>query len=216
MPVEILDGVYDVTTVEEGGRRYRVYLFDRDDEVPTLIDTGYRRTSETVFEAIEEIGTEPERLFVTHEDDDHSGAFDEMVERYGVETWVPAGDAAAVEASADHSPDHVYRDGDDVGPFRAIQAPGHTPGSSVLLDRSAGVAVTGDVVVGADLRGLPTGYLLPPPEIYSDDPAAAEQNLENLLPFEFEAALVFHGSPVLDGAAEKLEAYVEFPGKPSR
>jgi glyoxylase-like metal-dependent hydrolase (beta-lactamase superfamily II) len=214
MVTELLDDVYDITAVEEDGRRYRVYLFDRD--VPTLFDTGYRRTSESVIEGIADVGTEPERLIVTHEDDDHSGAFDEIVDRYGVETWVPAGDAAAIEASAEHAPDHEYEDGTQIGPFTAVEVPGHTPGSSVLIDESAGLAVTGDALFGADLRGIPGGYLLPPPEVYSDDPAAAERNLENLLPYDFDTALVFHGSAVLSDASEKIEAYVEFPGKPSR
>jgi hypothetical protein len=38
----------------------------------------------------------------------------------------------------------------------------------------------------------------------------AEKNLERLLPYEFEVALLNHGTPVFEGAATKLERYVNF------
>jgi len=71
-----------------------------------------------------------------------------------------------------------------------------------------GVAVMADAVSGADQRGLPAGHFHLPPAVYTDDLEAAERSLERLAEFEFDAGLVFHGSSVLSGADEKLEAYV--------
>ena len=220
MPIEpfglpaALDGVHDITARATDGRRYRAYLFE--DDVPTLFDTGFEDTPEQVFEQIDDIGVEPERVIVTHQDPDHTGGFAAVIERYRPETWVPAGDAATIETNSGVEPDHRYEDGASIGRWEAVCVPGHTPGSSVLVDEAASIAVTGDVLVGADLRGLPQGFLLPPPEIYTDDPAAAEANLEKLLPYEFDRALVSHGTAVLEGASEKLERYVAFPDKPQR
>lgn len=207
-------GVHDITVRSVNGRRYRTYLVE--DDVPTLFDAGFDDTDETLFDAIEEVGTEPERLIVTHEDPDHTGGFGAVVERYDPETWVPAADAATVAETSGIEPDHRYRDGDTIGRWEAVHVPGHTPGSSVLVDEDAGLAVTGDAVVGSDLRGLPQGYLLPPPEIYTDDPAQAEASLENLQSHRFDTALVSHGTAVLDDASAKLERYVNFPNKPRR
>ena len=204
MPTEILDGVYDVTWQEGGGRRFRSFVLD--DEVPTLIDTCLEDATDALLDGIDQTGIEPERLIVTHSDPDHVQAFDAVVEEYDLETWVPA------QSGLDG--DHTFDDGDTVGRFDAIHVPGHAEDSYVLIDEDQSVAIIGDALMGADLRGLPEGYLIMPPEVYSDDLNVAERNLQKLLEYEFDAALVFHGSSVLENASDKLDIYVEFPGKP--
>ena len=204
MPTELLDGVYDVTWQEGGGRRFRSFVLD--DEVPTLIDTCLSNATDELFAGIEETGVEPERLIVTHGDPDHVDAYDEVVDAYDLETIVPA--------QSDLDADSYYDDGDTVGRFVAVHVPGHAEDSYVLVDEDASMAIIGDALMGSDLRGLPEGYLIMPPEVYSDDLNVAERNLEKLLDYEFDAALVFHGSSVLEDASGKLDTYVEFPGKP--
>lgn len=70
-----------------------------------------------------------------------------------------------------------------------------------------------DTMVGADIRGLPLGYLVVHGEASTNDVRAAEHNLTNLLEYEFDAGLVYHGSSVLEDASEKIEAYVNGPKK---
>lgn len=72
----------------------------------------------------------------------------------------------------------------------------------------------GDAVFGSDLRGLPAGYFVLPPGVYTADLGRADAELETLLEYEFETALVYHGSSVLEGAREKLDRFVDFPGRP--
>ena len=208
MPTELVEGVYDITCREENGKRYRVFLFRG--ETPTLLDTGFADTAETVYEAIADVGVEPERLIITHGDGDHVDAFDAMVDRYGLETWVPK----QTDLEADHEPDHRYGHGDRIGRFTAVHVPGHEPDNHALIDEDAGTAVMGDAVSGADQRGLPAGYFHLPPAVYSQDLNEAEENLERLLDYEFEIGLVYHGSSVLEDASAKLDRYVNFPGKP--
>lgn len=206
MPTEIVDDVYDITWMEGGGRRFRTYLLD--DEVPTLVDTCLEDAVDELLDGIEETGIEPERLIVTHSDPDHVQAYDRVVEEYDLETWVPE--------QTDLEADVHYGEGDDVGRFEAVHTPGHADDSYVLIDEDDSLAIVGDSLMGADLRGLPEGYLIMPPEIYSDDLNVAELSLEKLLDYEFDTALVFHGSSVLENASEKLDVYVDFPGRPER
>ena len=205
MVEEIVDGVYDITCDETDGKRYRVFLFDTD--VPTLIDAGLESTVESVFDGINEIGVNPERLIITHGDGDHIGGFEAIADRYDIDTWLPE------QTETDLHTDHRYGDGDAIGQFEAVHLPGHKPDNHALVDEDLGVAVMGDAVSGADQRGLPAGYFHLPPEIYTHDLNMAEQSLEKLLEYDFDVGLVFHGSSVTENARETLERYVNFPGK---
>ena len=208
MPLELIDGVFDITCRQLDGKRYRVFLFDG--ETPTLIDCGLGDTVDAVADGITEVGVEPERLIITHGDGDHIGGFDGVVDRYGVETWVPE----QTELTTDHEPDHRYGHGDEIGRFTAVHVPGHERDNHALVEESAGVAVLGDALSGADQRGLPIGYFHLPPAAYSENLNEAEESLEALLEYDFDVGLVFHGSSVLQDARSKIDRYVNFPGKP--
>jgi glyoxylase-like metal-dependent hydrolase (beta-lactamase superfamily II) len=206
---EILPRIYDITCRESDDRRYRAFFSTAG--VPTLIDTGFEDTMDALFAGIEQIGVDPERLIITHGHADHAEGFDAVVEEYGVETWVPE----TTELAVDHKPDNRYGDGQTIGRFEAVHVPGHAPGNSALIDEDAGIAILADVVFGSDLRGLPSGYPILPPRVYSDDLNEAELNLRKLEAYEFDTALVFHGSSLIEDAHEKLNRYINFPGKPT-
>lgn len=208
MPTELVDDVYDITCREEHGKRYRVFLFGGG--TPTLVDAGLADTAEAVFDGVDDIGVDPERLIITHGDGDHIGGFDAMVDRYGVETWVPE----QTDLDTQHDPSHRYGDSDQIGRFTAVHVPGHEPDNHALIDEDAAVAVMGDAVSGADQRGLPAGYFHLPPAVYSQNLNEAEEKLDQLLQYEFDVGLVFHGSSVTENAWDKLDRYVNFPGKP--
>ncbi len=209
MPTELTDGVYDITCrKEESGKRFRVFFLT--DGTPTLFDAGFAETADRVADGIAEIGVEPERLIITHGDGDHVDGFDAIVDRYDLETWVPEQTTLETE----HSPDHRYGGGDRIGRFEAVYVPGHEPDNHALIDEDAGIAVMGDAVSGADQRGLPEGYFHLPPAVYSQNLNEAEANLERLVEYDFDVGLVYHGSSVLADADEKLDRYVNFPGKP--
>jgi glyoxylase-like metal-dependent hydrolase (beta-lactamase superfamily II) len=207
MPTEIAPDVYDITVKTTPDARYRVYLFDG--ETPTLVDTGFEDTVDTLADAFDDLGVVPERAILTHGDPDHSGGLDGLAQRYDLDVWVPEG------VETDAAVDHRYGDGDSIGPFRAVHVPGHTPAHHSLVDEGRGVAVLGDAVFGSDARGLPAGYFVLPTAFFSADLAAADEHLDRLLDYEFETGLVFHGSNVTDAASEKLAAFVDFAGKPT-
>ncbi|WP_411968924.1 MBL fold metallo-hydrolase [Haloferax sp. YSSS75] len=209
MATEIVPGIFDLTVrTDSTGRRYRAYLVD--DDVPTLFDAGFADTTDALFSEIETTGLTPERLVITHTDIDHVGGFDAAVDRFGVETYVP--EQSTLETT--HEPDHRYGDGDQIGGFEAIFTPGHKYDHHAFVDESRGVLIAGDAVSGADLRGFPEGYLLPHAAVYAEDLSVAEQSLDRVVEYEFDAALVYHGTAVTENAGAVLRRYVQFPGRP--
>jgi glyoxylase-like metal-dependent hydrolase (beta-lactamase superfamily II) len=224
--LDVPGSVYDITwqTATEGpeitqGERHRSYLYDMPGDVPTLVDTCFRNRVGYLFEGIQRVGVEPERLLVTHRHLDHVGAFDEVVERYDPETYVHEGDNVAevddYGIDIRTEPDTLLEGGERIGRFEAVHVPGHSPGNTVYVDEAAGIAHCGDTLCGSDRRGLPPGYLLQPPQAtHTNQPAeaaaAAERNLSRLLAYEFDVALINHGRPVFEDAGEKLRRYVDF------
>jgi len=204
---ELRPGVFDLTVREDHRGRYRAFLFDA--AVPTLVDTGVPAGTDALLAGIEATGLEPGRLVVTHADWDHVGGVGAVVDAYDPRVLVPEGSDTAFV------PDERYAGGDTVGPFEAVHVPGHTTDSHALVDESRGVVVLGDAAIGSDRRGLPAGYLVLPEGEYSDDLRRAEESLAKLRGYEFDSALVYHGSSVLENASEKLDAFVDFPGKGS-
>lgn len=206
MPTEVLDGVYDITCARlDSGKRFRAYYFT--DGTPTLVDTGLPDTTDALFDGIEAVGVEPERVVVTHGDGDHVGGVDAVRDRYDVEVWVPE----QTGTDAVTNPDERYGDDDRVGRFTAVHLPGHASDNHGLVDEDAGVAVLGDALSGADQRGLPAGEFHLPPAGFSEDLHQAEDSLERLLEYQFDVGLVFHGSSVTENASQKIDRYVNIP-----
>lgn len=175
----------------------------------TLVDTGWPDTTDELLAALDDAGIEPDRVFVTHDGHDHFGGLDAVMERFDPELVVPGEEAALLDA-IDHEPDRLVADGDRVAGMEVLILPGHSraPASLYLPERRALIAA--DSLDGSDRRGLPPGYLLPPPAKYNDDHAVVEDSLERLLAYDIESVLVFHGSHVLSGAGEKLERLLNF------
>lgn len=206
MPREVVTDIYDITCTDALGR-LRAFVADYDR--PTLVDTGLADTTDALLDGIREIGVEPERLIITHGDPDHVGGYEAVLAEYDLEVHVPE----KIKVSFDREPDNRFGDGEAIGPFETIFVGGHTPGSSAVVDPDRGVLIAGDTLVGADWRGLPPGYPLTPPEYFSADVAEAERNVERLLRHDFDSALVFHGSSIVENAHGKLNDFVNFPGK---
>lgn len=204
---ELRPGVYDVTVATRGRARYRVHYVAN--AAPICFDTGFADTADALADALEDAGFAPEHVVVTHGDHDHVGGFETIADRFDATTHLPR-----ESADPGFPVDDRYGPGDRIGPFEAIHVPGHKPDNYAWVDDGRGVLIAGDAVIGSDWRGLPPGYLLPPEAVYAADHRAAELHLERLLDYDFDAALVSHGSSVLDGAHEKLDAFVHFPGAP--
>ncbi|MBQ5311535.1 MAG: MBL fold metallo-hydrolase [Oscillospiraceae bacterium] len=125
---------------EDGGVRFFLLT---GSEYALLIDSGMNVRN--VKELARQVTSLPLKLFNTHADPDHTGCNDEFDE-------VMMNPAEFVNYKKPHPSQRMIPiyDGDilDPGgrPLRAIALPGHTPGSTALLDINSGMLFPGDPV----------------------------------------------------------------------
>lgn len=203
---ELADGVFDIEL-----EYVRVFVLeDRPAGTTTLVDTGFDRTADLLVETLRDAVGDVDRVILTHAGGDHYGGLDAVMDAFDPQLLAAADETELLEA-IDHEPDVTFAHGDVLeGDVEVVQVPGHSVCPSALLLRDLGALISGDVLDGADRRGLPEGYLLPPPETFNHDHAAAERNLATLLDYDFDAVFVFHGSHVFSDAKGKLERYLDF------
>ena len=203
---QLRDGIFEIPI-----KHVRAFvLIDVPHGTVTLVDAGFEDTADELVDTLEREFGDVDRLLLTHDGPDHYGGVSTVRQRFDPTVYAPADERALLDA-LDDKPDETFGDGDVLkGNIEVVQVPGHTPCPSALLLRDHSALISGDVLDGADRRGLPEGYLLPPPETYNHDHAAAERNLSKLLEYEFEAVFVFHGSHVTTDPKQKLDAYLNF------
>jgi glyoxylase-like metal-dependent hydrolase (beta-lactamase superfamily II) len=205
MSVEsVVDGIHLVQF-----EHVRVYVLE---DVPegktTLVDTAFEDDGEELVEVLEAEFGSVDRVILTHGDHGHHGGLPRVMEAFDPEFLAPGNETKLYEA-IEYEPDVRFEDGDVLdGNIRVVQVPGHTEGTSALLLEDRNILISGDALDGADRAGLPAGYLLPPPALFNDDHEAAEINLYNLLQYDFDTLLVFHGSNVFEDPKGKLDDFL--------
>ncbi|ELZ92523.1 MULTISPECIES: MBL fold metallo-hydrolase [Haloferax] len=174
----------------------------------TLVDTGFDEDGEELVEILEREYGGVDRVIITHGDHGHHGGLPSVMEAFDPELVASANESKLHDA-IDYEPDVTFTDGDLLdGNIRVIEVPGHTKATSALLLEDRDILISGDALDGADRAGLPAGYLLPPPALFNDDHKAAEINLYDLLQYDFETLLVFHGSHVFEDPKGKLDDFL--------
>jgi hydroxyacylglutathione hydrolase len=152
---------------------------------------------------------------LTHAHPDHFGASHAVCEALELPLWCPAGDAATVERGEGPEPtsflgrlaarmplpplhpvDRPLREGDEVGGFRVLETPGHSPGHCSYWRSADRVLVVGDAIFGRSLLGRKGLY--EPPRALSTDPAMNRESVRRLAGLEPRLALFGHGPPLRD------------------
>jgi hydroxyacylglutathione hydrolase len=150
---------------------------------------------------------------LTHAHPDHFGSSHAVCEALDLPLWCPAGDAATVERGeappADsplgrlaakaplppcHPVDRLLREGDEVGGFRVLETPGHSPGHCSYWRADDRVLVVGDVLFGMSMLGR--RGLREPPRALTTDPAENRVAARRLAELEPRLALFGHGPPL--------------------
>lgn len=176
----------------------------------TLVDTGFERTADDFVDTLTDEFGDVDNLVLTHEGGDHYGGLDAVMDAFDPTLYAASDEEGLLEA-IDREPDEHFEHGDVIlDDIEIIQVPGHSPCPSALLLREEETLISGDILDGADRRGLPEGFLLPPPETFNWDHAKAESGVADLLEYDFDAVLVFHGSHVHEDAQEKLDRFINF------
>jgi glyoxylase-like metal-dependent hydrolase (beta-lactamase superfamily II) len=196
-----------------------VYLVD--DGGCTLVDAGWPGHDEAIRAGLDAAGFGPEdvdRVLLTHYDADHVGSLAGLTPALDAPVFVHHEDAPIVAGNrlppwtarngleALHRlyyrhltlpdlPIRPLRDGDDVGGFRAVHTPGHTPGHVVYVHEGLEAAFFGDLAFEAAGRVRTSSWLT------SYDADQAENSIRKLLDRapDFQYACPGHGPPFEHG-----------------
>jgi glyoxylase-like metal-dependent hydrolase (beta-lactamase superfamily II) len=191
-----------------------------------LIDAATKRAGKRILKQVE--GRRISEHALTHVHPDHQGASAEVCEALGIPLACHADDVDAMEGrrpvqesgrdrflnkvirryweGPPHKVDRVLNDGDEVGGFRVIHAPGHQRGEVIFFRESDRVAIAGDVINTMNIwTGLPS--VREPPELFTLDPEENRRSIRKLLDLNPSLVCVGHGAPLRK--IEKLERLVE-------
>ncbi len=191
-----------------------------------LIDAGTRGARRRILRQV--IDRPLSLLCLTHVHPDHQGAAAAVCEARGIPLACHADDVDAMEgrrpvqqSDTDHpinsaikrvwegpprEVDRVLVEGEDVGGYRVIHAPGHAAGEVILFREADRVAICGDVIRNVSyLTGLPR--VAEPPDLFTVDPAENRRSIRKLL--ELRPAIICpgHGPPLRE--LSKLERLVD-------
>jgi glyoxylase-like metal-dependent hydrolase (beta-lactamase superfamily II) len=154
---------------------------------------------------------------ITHAHFDHQGCSQAVCERFDVPLMCGEGDRAAVEtgdlaqvlprqdswiarlsrqlAGPGHPVSRILRDGDELGQFKVIEAPGHTPGHLAFWRESDRVLILGDVLFHRNPMTMRRG-LSEPFRFATFDQAMNRTTARKLAKLEPSVVCFGHGEPL--------------------
>lgn len=128
-----------------------------------LVDTGLKGSGKAIREAAH--GVPIRQILVTHAHGDHTGSVDELAMHDRIPLAISAREARLLAGDGSFSPGEepthltvgyiqidsrpqlTFHTGDRVGPFVAIETPGHTPGHAAFWDDRDGTLFAGDALI---------------------------------------------------------------------
>jgi glyoxylase-like metal-dependent hydrolase (beta-lactamase superfamily II) len=144
------------------------------------------------------------RILITNRN--HSRAANKIRARTGARTAIHPADAPHARSQSAELDDELNI-GDKVGPLVVVGVPGKSPGEIALHWPERKILIVGDAVVGD-----PPGRCKLLPEKVIDDPARLRESVRSLLSLDFDILLPGDGTPILQGAKERLRELVNiFP-----
>lgn len=190
-----------------------IYLADG-----VVIDAGTRFDRRRILRELR--GREVKAHALTHAHPDHQGSSLAVCQAFHVPLWCGAKDAEAVETGnlALAMPNSTMAkisarvaggpacpvsrrllEGDEVGRFRVIDVPGHSPGHVAFWRESDRVLILGDVLTDMNLVTTLPG-LHEPPTFFTPDPAKNRDSARKLAALEPALVCFGHGPPLRDAS----------------
>lgn len=202
--MELLRGIHIIR-----GEISNMYLIDTATEI-LLVDAGIPSDSEKVLSYVSALGKKIDAIFVTHAHWDHVGGLKYLKEATGARVVahrdeVPYihGDIPGRRRFEPVDVDMVVEDGSELFGLLVIHTPGHTSGSSCLLDRERKALFVGDLVYEE------SGVLHEMYHHYSRDPQENRESIIKLLNYDFTHIFPSHGNPILWRGREILGSLVK-------
>ena len=193
---------------------FNCQLVRDEDESLTLIDTGLKGTADSILATAKSIGLPIRRILLTHAHMDHVGSLDQVTALTGpVEVIIGERESRLYEGNFTLDPNEPQTkirggfkecktiltrlpQGDEhVGPFRAIFAPGHTPGHLAYFDERDHSLFAGDALssVGRLTVSGVFNWLFPFPVFATWHFATAIETAERLAALNPRLLVLGHG-----------------------
>jgi len=183
-----------------------------------LVDSGTRWAAGKLLRALE--GHTIVAHAVTHAHFDHQGATHAVCQNLGIPLWCGDGERGALESGdlsrvlppsrplltglgrvlggPAHPVERTLREGDEVGGFTVIEAPGHTPGHLAFWREGDGALVLGDVLFHRNPVTMRL-QLQEPFRPATVDPSRNRDSARKLADLRPSVICFGHGPPLRDG-----------------
>jgi len=99
--------------------------------------------------------------------------------------------------------DHPVEDGDELGAWSVVHAPGHTAGSICFYHAVRGILIVGDAI------RYRRDKLAPPPRVLAPYAAAAVESVARIAGLDFEVCCFGHGPPLVTDARARVRALAD-------
>jgi hydroxyacylglutathione hydrolase len=210
----VADGVWQLRGFPR--HMFNVYLMG-----DVLIDAATRWAKQRILQQVR--GRRLSLVALTHCHPDHQGAAAAVCLRHRIPLACHEADAPMMEGRAPmlprtrilelgsrfwagpaHPVARVLREGDEVGGFRVIHTPGHTPGHILFFRDSDRVAIAGDLLANIHfLTGRPG--LREPPSFFAVDRAENRRSVQKLVELRPSVVCFGHGPPLRN--LDELETF---------
>jgi glyoxylase-like metal-dependent hydrolase (beta-lactamase superfamily II) len=168
-----------------------------------------------------------DEIWLTHGDIDHMGSVAALKTSTGAKVVVHRADASLVDGSADrelgpvplarayqtifnwavrrvfrYQPtfvDRLVKDGDALGDWQVVHAPGHTAGSVCFYHPRRKIIIVGDAL------NHRRGRLGAPPLLFTPDMTQAYASIKKIAALDFEVCCFGHGPPLRENARQRVQ-----------
>jgi glyoxylase-like metal-dependent hydrolase (beta-lactamase superfamily II) len=170
-------------------------------------------------------------IWITHGDIDHMGSVAALKEGSGAELVAHRKDVPLLEGLEDRelgarpgaaiyqslfnwavrrllryqpaAVDRAVEEGDDLGGWQVVHAPGHTAGSACFYHPQRKILIVGDAL------NYQQGRLGAPPALFSTDLAQAHASIQKIASLDFEVCCFGHGPPLMEDARQRVQAFAD-------
>lgn len=184
-----------------------------DDEETVLFGTGFQSDYDRLASELDAFGG-PDVIVIEHADPDHYDSLPRLVEEYpDAQVAIPEQDVDEMQEAVGVDVDVELTHDEERWGIRTIHIPGHTPGNMSFLHEATDTLIVGDTFVHknsfAAAPGDWSGTFAPVKPSLNADDEKTKENMDILLDYDFDAALLTHGLNVPEDAQPEVETLVD-------